>query len=189
MVYSLLLLNTDLHVADLASHMTRQQFVSNTMGTLSVVSRISSVAPTPARSGSPVQGQSNDPCSLSRKTSTEPVPTAVDKLDKAGPPIAIQNVSMRDKRSNSITSWKGSLTRVDRDVGQSGSGSGSIGFNSGATTGNSSLNGSTISIHETQGGSFSRKHSSGQGSVSSLPLGSGNKAWESEIESYLKVIV
>lgn len=176
MVYSLLLLNTDLHVADLASHMTKQQFISNTMGTLTAASRISSSVPTPARSGSPVLGQSSD--SLARKPSVEPVSATADKGDKAGPPISIQNASMRDKRSNSVSSWKGSLTRGGSDV------------TSGAVTGNSSLNGSTISIHETNSPSVSRKHSSNQGSVSSLPLGfgGGNKAWESEVETYLKVM-
>lgn len=33
-VYSVLLLNTDLHVADVSSHMSRQQFIKNTMNTI-----------------------------------------------------------------------------------------------------------------------------------------------------------
>ena len=191
-VYSLLLLNTDLHVADLAHHMNKQQFVSNTISTLLGPSRTSSSAPTPARSGSPVQSGSYD-AELSRKQSLDPItPTAntTDKGDKPGPPISIQNPGLRIKRSGSVNSWKGSLSREATkesinsgavSSGQSGS-SPSVPFSSpsGTITENSSLNGSTVSFHDPA----SRKYGSGQGSVSSLPL---QKAWESEVESYLKV--
>lgn len=97
-------------------------------------------------------------------------------LEKSGPPISIQNPTLRIKRSGSVTSWKGSLTReASKDTtGMSLNASGTI-------TENSSLNGSTVSVHEPMG----RKHSSGNGSVSSLPI-AGQKAWEADVENHLK---
>ncbi|KIM21922.1 hypothetical protein M408DRAFT_29167 [Serendipita vermifera MAFF 305830] len=178
-VYSLLLLNTDLHVADLAHHMTKQQFISNTLSTLLAPSRASSSAATPARSGSPVQD-----AELRRKQSLDPVTTpTVNVSDKPGPPISIQNSSIRVKRSGSVNSWKGSLSReaTKESINSGSSPSVPLTSPSGTLTENSSLNGSTVSFHESTG----RKHTSGQNSVTSLHL---QKAWESEVEAYLKDI-
>jgi hypothetical protein len=183
-VYSLLLLNTDLHVAELAHHMTRQQFINNTMSTLTTPSRVSSSAPTPARSGSPVLQEAN----LSRKPSIDPT-ASLDKF----PPSSLQQTALRTKRSGSVTSWKGSLSRDPgltggpsssqlTSSGYSGAQSSPVVTNSGSGLETSSLNGSTASIHEFTG----RKHGSGQGSVSSLPI-LGGKVWEADVEAYLKV--
>lgn len=187
-IYSLLLLNTDLHVADLAYHMTRQQFLNNTMSTLVAPSRTSSSAPTPARSSSPVQSLRQD-TELSRKSSIDPLnnnnnnnhnPGTSTSLDKSGPPISIQNTTLRVKRSGSVTSWKGNSSREgSRDPA---SGHANQTSPSGTVTENSSLNGSTVSVHDPMG----RKHSPANGSVSSLPI-AGQKAWEADMENYLKV--
>jgi hypothetical protein len=167
--------------------MTRQQFLNNTMSTLIAPSRTSSSAPTPARSSSPVQSLRQD-TELSRKSSIDPLNNnnnigTSTSLDKSGPPISIQNTNLRVKRSGSVTSWKGSLSReASRDPLGAPSGHVNQASPSGTVTENSSLNGSTVSVHDPMG----RKHSIGNGSVSSLPI-AGQKAWEADMESYLKV--
>ena len=129
-----------------------------------------------------------------RKASLDPL---TNFSEKSGPPVSIQNTTLRVKRSGSVNSWKGSLSRegtkdsinsTATSGAQSGSGQYStqfVPFNSpsGIATETSSLNGSTISFHENPG----RKHTSGQASVTSLPT-MGQKAWENDIEAYLKVI-
>jgi hypothetical protein len=88
--YSLLLLNTDLHVADLTTRMSRGQFVKNTMTTIQMQIRSN---PPGALSSSDL---TYDDCSSSVRTpgsdDTETIP--------------------RSKRSDSITSWNS----VSRDV-------------------------------------------------------------------------
>jgi hypothetical protein len=176
-------------VADLAHHMTKQQFIANTLSTLTGPSRTSSSAPTPARSSSPLQDSDS-----MRKASLDPL---TNSSEKSGPPVSIQNPTLRVKRSGSVTSGKGSLSRegtkesissTTTSGNQSGSGQYSMQsapFNSpsGIATESSSLNGSTVSFHENPG----RKHTSGQASVTSLPM-MGQKAWENDIEAYLKVM-
>jgi hypothetical protein len=171
--------------------MTKQQFIANTLSTLAGPSRTSSSAPTPARSGSPLQ----DSDSL-RKASLDPTSTPIltsgEKGEKSGPPVSIQNATLRIKRSGSVTSWKDSLSRegMKDSVNSTNSGSQSaigqhsapLNSPSGVITENSSLNGSTVSFHEIPG----RKHTSGQASVTSLPA-MGQKAWENDVEVYLKV--
>jgi len=147
------------------------------MGTLTAPSRTSSSAPTPARSSSP---------ELSRKSSIDPINNTGTSapLDKSGPPISIQNNNLRVKRSGSVTSWKGSLSReTSRDpIGAATSSHANQASPSGTVTENSSLNGSTVSVHDPVG----RKYSTGNGSVTSLPI-IGQKAWEADMENYLKV--
>ncbi|KAJ6586908.1 hypothetical protein DFH09DRAFT_238042 [Mycena vulgaris] len=76
--YSLLLLNTDLHVADLATRMSRSQFVRNTLTAIQM-----QLQPTPAQSSmTDLTHDSNTP--------SEPA--------EAAPTV-------RSKRSDSITSW------------------------------------------------------------------------------------
>lgn len=88
--YSLLLLNTDLHVADLASHMSRNQFVRNTMTAIQTQFRPS---PPAALSSSDL---TYDDCSSSvRGAGSDDTETAV-----------------RSKRSDSIASWNS----VSKDV-------------------------------------------------------------------------
>ncbi|KAG8800480.1 hypothetical protein FRC17_006859, partial [Serendipita sp. 399] len=183
-VYSLLLLNTDLHIADLPQHMTKQQFVTNTMGTLVAPSRTSSTAVTPARSSSPapiLEGE--HPRKGSGETSS---PSLVDR----SAPSSMQNPTLRMHRSGSVTSGKGSLSReptretslsAHSSVRQLSGGSVQYG-SSGAATESPSMNGSTVSVPDA-----GRKHPSAQGSVTSLPIVS-NKAWEADVESMLKDI-
>jgi hypothetical protein len=171
--------------------MTKQQFIANTLSTLTGPSRTSSSAPTPARSSSPLQDSDS-----MRKASLDPLANFSEKSEKSGPPVSIQNPTLRIKRSGSITSGKGSLSRegtkdsissTTTSGNQSGSGqystqSAPFSSPSGITTESSSLNGSTVSFHENPG----RRHTSGQASVTSLPT-MGQKAWENDIEAYLKV--
>ncbi|KAG6842087.1 hypothetical protein C0991_002741 [Blastosporella zonata] len=80
--YSLLLLNTDLHVADLRERMSRNQFVRNTLTAIQM-----SLLPTPSTDLS-VSDFTNDDCSSVR-----------------GPPQDGSEPPIRAKRSDSITSW------------------------------------------------------------------------------------
>ncbi|KAG6917832.1 hypothetical protein DXG01_000892 [Tephrocybe rancida] len=80
--YSLLLLNTDLHVAELAARMSRSQFVRNTLTAIQM-----SLQPTPSTDLS-VSDLTYDDCSSVR-----------------GPPQEGSEPHIRSKRSDSITSW------------------------------------------------------------------------------------
>ncbi|KAF8625419.1 hypothetical protein AX15_005382 [Amanita polypyramis BW_CC] len=84
--YSLLLLNTDLHVADLATHMSRSQFVRNTLTAI--------LAQFTSTQGVISDGQDD------HNSSTRNAP--VENTEVVG----------RSKRSDSITSWNS----VSRDV-------------------------------------------------------------------------
>ncbi|KAF7315734.1 Sec7-like domain belongs to guanine nucleotide exchange factors [Mycena indigotica] len=88
--YSLLLLNTDLHVAELATRMSRPQFVRNTLTAIQMQlqpSPLTSSTPDLVRDSNSVRGQSSE---------------GVDSIS----PVA------RSKRSDSITSWHS----VSRDI-------------------------------------------------------------------------
>ncbi|KAJ7178525.1 hypothetical protein C8R43DRAFT_973640 [Mycena crocata] len=88
--YSLLLLNTDLHVADLATRMSRTQFVRNTLTAIQM-----QLQPTPAQSSATdLTHDSNSVRGSAPPESTETTPVG------------------RSKRSDSITSWHS----VSRDV-------------------------------------------------------------------------
>ncbi|KAG6845394.1 hypothetical protein H0H87_009741 [Tephrocybe sp. NHM501043] len=80
--YSLLLLNTDLHVADLAARMSRSQFVRNTLTALQI-----SLQPTPSTDLSASDLTYDDSSSV------------------RGPPQNGSEPHIRSKRSDSITSW------------------------------------------------------------------------------------
>jgi PH/SEC7 domain-containing protein len=92
--YSLLLLNTDLHVADLANRMSRGQFVRNTLFTIQMQLR-------PIRS---VQGSSSDLVNSERDGDSVRGPG--DEGSDVGPSTG----RSKAKRSDSITSWN-SITR------------------------------------------------------------------------------
>lgn len=83
--YSLLLLNTDLHVAELSTHMSRSQFVRNTMSTIQMqrqptsAARLSSSDLTYDDCSSSIRGSGTDETEVMSRT--------------------------RSKRSDSITSW------------------------------------------------------------------------------------
>ena len=92
MAYSLLLLNTDLHVAELTTRMSRAQFVRNTLFTIQMQLQ-------PNRS---VQGSSLDLAQGERDV------VDVDSLGgpgSEGSDIGASTVRSQAKRSDSITSW------------------------------------------------------------------------------------
>ncbi len=86
--YSLLLLNTDLHVAELASHMSKTQFVKNTL--FAITEAMSPTSPT------------------QNPTARSSTPDLFDSSRQSGEASdhAPSTVRMRSKRSGSITSWK-----------------------------------------------------------------------------------
>ncbi|KAJ7262190.1 hypothetical protein B0H12DRAFT_1104695 [Mycena haematopus] len=90
--YSLLLLNTDLHVADLATRMSRTQFVRNTLTAIQMQLQPA----TPARSSMTDLASTQDSSSLRAET-----------MESSTPPATV-----RSKRSDSITSWH-SVSRPD----------------------------------------------------------------------------
>lgn len=94
MAYSLLLLNTDLHVADLTSRMSRGQFVRNTLFTIQMQLR-------PNRSA---VGSSSDLVNSERDGDSVRGPG-----DEGGD-VSASTVRSQAKRSDSITSWN-SITR------------------------------------------------------------------------------
>ncbi|KAJ2918016.1 hypothetical protein MD484_g2383, partial [Candolleomyces efflorescens] len=102
--YSLLLLNTDLHVADLSTRMSRSQFVKNTLTAIQT-----QLNPSSPLSTSSADLTSYDDCSV-RGTSEETDGTT----------------TVRSKRSDSIASW----SSVSRDAGFPVSPSAASGVNS-----------------------------------------------------------
>ncbi|KAI9442110.1 hypothetical protein H4582DRAFT_2072665 [Lactarius indigo] len=92
--YSLLLLNTDLHVADLATRMSRGQFVRNTLFTIQIQLQ-------PNRS---VQGSTSDLVQSDRDADSIRGPGS------EGSDIGTSTLRSQAKRSDSITSWN-SITR------------------------------------------------------------------------------
>ncbi|KAK7057207.1 hypothetical protein R3P38DRAFT_2839951 [Favolaschia claudopus] len=88
--YSLLLLNTDLHVADLATRMSRGQFVRNTLTAIQMQLH----PETPAQSSMTDLGSTQDSASVRGET--------IESASIASTPPATIS---RSKRSDSITSW------------------------------------------------------------------------------------
>lgn len=97
MSYSLLLLNTDLHVADLATKMSRSQFVRNTLSAIQMQLY-------PNRFGQ----SSGSELNLDDKSS----------IRGGGGSDGQETISSRNKRSGSVTSWNS----VARDIVLSPSG-------------------------------------------------------------------
>ncbi|KAG8933355.1 hypothetical protein FRC01_009680, partial [Tulasnella sp. 417] len=95
--YSLLLLNTDLHIADIASHMSRGQFVRNTLFAITES----------ARSSSPT-ASSHPSLNPAARASTPDLPSHSEDLNRrqSGETSDPTTLRMRSKRSGSITSWK-----------------------------------------------------------------------------------
>ncbi|KAH9083422.1 hypothetical protein EDB83DRAFT_2213073 [Lactarius deliciosus] len=87
--YSLLLLNTDLHVADLATRMSRGQFVRNTLFTIQIQLQ-------PNRS---VQGSTSDLVQSDRDADSIRGPGS------EGSDVGTSTLRSQAKRSDSITSW------------------------------------------------------------------------------------
>ncbi|TFY77133.1 hypothetical protein EWM64_g6879, partial [Hericium alpestre] len=164
--YSLLLLNTDLHVADLASRMSKGQFVRNTLGTIQMQLH-------PSRSG---------PGSTSDLTYDDSSSLRGPGSD-AGEGSAGATVKSRTKRSDSITSWN-SITRdvVISNLGSSLTASSATQMSS-CSGGNNLTNDSTASVSNT--------NTSGADSKSPSTLVSSmvyDRNWESDMESLLKDI-
>ncbi|KAG9008231.1 hypothetical protein FRB90_009031 [Tulasnella sp. 427] len=95
--YSLLLLNTDLHIAELTSHMSRGQFVRNTLYAVTESARSSS----PTSSSQP----SMNPAA---RASTPDLPSHSEEVSRrqSGESSDPSTLRMKSKRSGSITSWK-----------------------------------------------------------------------------------
>lgn len=140
--YSLLLLNTDLHVAELATRMSKNQFVRNTITAIQMQVQPSEISSPDTPEGSGLN---------------KPLP----EFDGSE---TIKSTA-RSKRSASITSWKS----ISKDT-----------IVSSPQTGNSSLNGSTISVQATS----SQDSKSNNASTTLMIYG---RAWEIEMESLLKV--
>lgn len=98
--YSLLLLNTDLHVADLTSRMSRSQFVRNTLAAIQMQLQ-------PSSSTSP-KASSPDVYDESGSLRNFPLPGSDQSSNSSS--VAVSEGSeldtiTRSKRSDSITSW------------------------------------------------------------------------------------
>ena len=169
-VYSLLLLNTDLHIAELSSHMTKQQFLNNTLVTLERPAHLPSSNST---SNPGISSTSNRPSTSSTPVrSSSPTPIA-DDLER-GHPLTDPHATIKSKRSGSMHSWKAASGSAVHLI---------------APIGSPNINASSASITEvglnmTPLSSLGRKHGSGHGSVSNIQF---TKGWEAEVEGYLKV--
>ncbi|KAH8828463.1 hypothetical protein DL96DRAFT_1709747 [Flagelloscypha sp. PMI_526] len=157
--YSMLLLNTDLHVADVANRMTRREFVNNTLSaiqeqlrapqrerTTSMSSLGHKMAPTPPSRGSG---------SGSNNTSMENVAT----------------ITARTHRSDSVNSW----TSVSREVPLSSS---PVAISQATFTPGHHSNGSNVSMQAS---------ASGHGGETRSSTGPQyGRAWETDMEGVLK---
>lgn len=162
--YSLLLLNTDLHVAELASHMSRTQFVRNTLFAITEANRPTSPSVSPnggARASTPdlpSQNHRGDDASSRKSGETSDGPSTL---------------RMRSKRSGSIHSWKSiSKEALGGVLGNA---------STPALTTSTSQAPTSPSINEPKN-TFSRN---------SVHMGSVNygRSWEHEMETLLKVRV
>ncbi|KZT56184.1 hypothetical protein CALCODRAFT_497760 [Calocera cornea HHB12733] len=111
--YSLLLLNTDLHIAELSSHMSRREFVRNTMETVWAQLRPEQrdnapISPASVTSGPPVVISRTPGGSVSMDIPRTSLSSPVEEGETEIPPVKHQ----RD-RSGSLTSWKDKLQRSD----------------------------------------------------------------------------
>jgi len=156
--YSLLLLNTDLHVADLTTRMSRAQFVRNTLFTIQMQLQ-------PSRS---VQGSSSDLVHGERDGES------LRGLGDEGGDIGASTMRPRTKRSDSITSWNS----ITRDAALANL------FVASPATGNTAPlpNDSTASVPASTTSATEAKTPSTL--VSSVVY---DRNWESDMESLLKV--
>lgn len=158
--YSLLLLNTDLHVAELASRMSRGQFVRNTLATIQMQLQ-------------PNQGSNSD-LSYDDWTSFR----AGSDSDVGG-----TTIRSRAKRSDSIASWNSIATR---DGGFTPSpltvnSSGQLSSTSDGA-GQAQVNGSTVSVALSTGQEVKEAKSSDPPPATFVP----DRNWETEMENTLK---
>lgn len=99
--YSLVLLNTDLHVVSTSTRMTRAQFVRNTMATIRTQSDVPTSNADGTRSRSASLGAGGD---VSRRSSMEQLPGLPGSAKLQAKPPAT-----RPTRSGSVASWKSGL--------------------------------------------------------------------------------
>jgi len=156
--YSLLLLNTDLHVADLTTRMSRPQFVRNTLFTIQMQLQ-------PSRS---VQGSSSDLVQSERDVESLRGP------GDEGSDVGASTMRSRVKRSDSITSWNS----ISRDAALANL------FVASPATGNMAPlpNDSTASVPASTTSATEAKTPSTL--VASVVY---DRNWESDLESLLKV--
>lgn len=159
--YSLLLLNTDLHVAELATRMSRGQFVRNTITAIQMQLQ-------PSRYNSNADLTQDDWSSLR---------AAGSDVSEGGAPMV-----KKAKRSDSITSWNS----VTREAVTSSSGLSSAARSSGQlssaseATGQAAVNGSTVSVALSAG----HEPKSQEPALASIVH---DRNWEIEMENMLKV--
>ncbi|KAI0305683.1 hypothetical protein B0F90DRAFT_1815266 [Multifurca ochricompacta] len=155
--YSLLLLNTDLHVADLATRMSRGQFVRNTLFTIQMQ----------LQPNLSVQGSSSDLMQSDRDADSLRGPGS------EGSDIGTNTVRSQPKRSDSITSWNS----ITRDAALA-----NLFVGSSATVSTTPLpNDSTASVPASTTSVSEAKTPSTL--VSSVVY---DRSWESDVESLLK---
>ncbi|KDQ21537.1 hypothetical protein BOTBODRAFT_50158 [Botryobasidium botryosum FD-172 SS1] len=160
--YSLLLLNTDLHVADLASHMSRNQFLRNTMATIHA------------------QQERQE---MPRPTSPDSVHEDEDGVHGIGSEgtesisdSAPSTVRSRSKRSESVTSWQS----ITKDVLPLGADQSSPQLSAPSKPSSKNPPASPSPAGESEPRTFGR-------SSFNLPsYGTNGKSWDSEIEAVLK---
>ena len=178
--YSVLLLNTDLHVAELSNRMSRNQFIRNTMTTIQIQL-------TPSGMASSVDLNHDDWSSVRGGS---------DSGDGPG-----NTVRARAKRSDSIASWN-SVTR-DALIPSSGTlvnSSGQLTLASSDPTGSSSANQSSVSVGASSNPDGKYSQDAGpppppsaypsSAVPSSAASSSGmifDRNWENEMENMLKV--
>lgn len=155
--YSLLLLNTDLHVAELATRMSRGQFVRNTLFTIQMQLH-------PNRS---VQGSTSDLVQSDRDADS------IRGRGSEGSDVAASTLRSQAKRSDSITSWNS----ISRDAALANL------FVGSPATGNTAPlpNDSTASVTASATSGAEAKTPSTL--VSSVVF---DRNWESDMESLLK---
>lgn len=165
--YSLLLLNTDLHVADLTNRMSRNQFVKNTMSAIQnyLNPETASVFDAPITRKSSIDTVDDGASVLRGRT--------MDSANGAGG-------STHLKRSESLTSWNSVLRETPQITSPAPSASQQS--TSGGSTGPSQTpnNESQSSFNNSIGPSVSVSERRSSTTI-------GGKAWENEVESLLKV--
>ena len=170
MSYSLLLLNTDLHVAELSTRMSKGQFARNTLAAIQIQLR-------PDRSQ---QGSTSD-LTYDDSSSVRGVSEGSD--------VGTSTLRTRSKRSDSITSWN-SITReaVISNLGTSLVGS--AGAHYASANGSSSRAGSTNQLTNDSTASVSNTSNAESKTPSTLVSSVVyDRNWENDMESLLKVRV
>lgn len=165
--YSLLLLNTDLHIADLSSHMSRAQFVRNTLFAINDQVRPPASAATSPSTSQPSPNpyaRASTP-DLTSHTDGTPRRSGESSSDRA--PSTLRKG--RSKRSGSIHSWKS-----DRE------GLGGIFGNASTPT----LLSSPVGTHAPPSPAAQDRQIAPKSSSNSFVY---NRNWENEMENLLKV--